>query len=183
MGRSTGSEFFRLLKRQNYTGYLGLDLGKKRQRWWRTSSLAAEFIQRTAAMQGITVERNKQRDLPEDPRMRVRAQHVRPQEEIGDAVGDDAGPEAAGCDEQCAINQPADDGGHPLEMDAGAEDSGDDQISLPIPLTHLSQLEIIGLPAACARDNPAKKNSSITGTTNDAPAQRTAINDHLSQCD
>jgi sugar phosphate isomerase/epimerase len=49
-------EFFRLLKRQNYNGYLGLDLGKSAT-LVEDLKKSAEFVIRTAAEQGIKVER------------------------------------------------------------------------------------------------------------------------------
>ncbi|MCL2640985.1 MAG: sugar phosphate isomerase/epimerase, partial [Phycisphaerales bacterium] len=49
-------EFFRVLKMQGYTGYLGLDLGG-RPTLVDDLKQSAEFVVKTAAGQGITVEK------------------------------------------------------------------------------------------------------------------------------
>ena len=56
MGDGGLGEFFRVLKRQNYTGYLGLDLGNRPTLVADLQSSAA-YLQKVAGAQGVTVEK------------------------------------------------------------------------------------------------------------------------------
>src|SRR6478672_6368113 len=79
--------------------------------------------------------------LPEVPV--VGDQDVGAEEEVGDGVGDDAGAEALGADQEPGDEESPADGGDPLDVDGG-EEEGDEDDGVAVAFTDAGELEVGG---------------------------------------
>ena len=110
---------------------------------------------------------------PERPIVRI--QDINAQQQIGNAMGNDAGAEAFSAHQKDRDHRSPHERCYPhLHVNAG-ENGGDDDKCPGVPLPHRRHFEIVwgdeGSP-----EKIAQKNSSMKGTTNVGPSRRMVMN-------